>query len=148
MKIQIKKFRQLSLDELYTILKIRVDAFVVEQNCPYPEIDQKDQEALHFLMYQQHEIVSYLRVYYPSPTKAAVGRVVTPPAFRGQGLSRALIAAALDWIKKEGKVESIYLQAQEHLFAFYGSFGFEKRSAVYLEDGIPHVDMEMPMNRK
>ncbi|UXX80417.1 GNAT family N-acetyltransferase [Reichenbachiella carrageenanivorans] len=143
MKIQIKKFRQLTLDELYTILKIRVDAFVVEQNCPYPEIDQKDQEATHFFICQQNEIVSYLRVYYRLPTDAAVGRVVTPPAFRGQGLSRALIQAAIVEIKKEGKAESIYLQAQEHLSPFYATFGFEKTSDIYLEDGIPHVDMSL-----
>lgn len=139
---QIKRFHQLSLDELYQILKLRVDVFVVEQNCAYPELDDRDQEAHHLYLQDETTICSYLRIYYPEVTKAAIGRVVTSGKYRGQGLSRKIMESALHFLQGEKQIRSIYLQAQEHLSAFYASFGFEKTSDIYLEDGIPHVDME------
>lgn len=142
MEIRIRKFHQLSLDELYQILKLRVDVFVVEQNCAYPELDDKDREAHHLFYTDQGHIVSYLRIYYPSPEKAAIGRVVTQNDYRGKGLSRKMMDEALTFLQGESSIKSIYLQAQDHLSAFYESFGFQKTSDTYLEDGIPHVDME------
>ncbi|MEO9803678.1 MAG: GNAT family N-acetyltransferase [Reichenbachiella sp.] len=142
MEIQIKKFRQLSLDELYEILKLRVDVFVVEQKCAYPELDNKDQHANHLIVSNGNQVVGYLRIYYPDPTRAAIGRVLTLESFRGQGLSRKMMEEALSFLQDKSKIETIYLQAQEHLSNFYASFGFEKTSDVYLDDGIPHVDME------
>lgn len=145
MEIQIKRFHQLSLDELYQVLKLRVDIFVVEQECAYPELDDKDQDADHLIVAQANQIVSYLRIYYPESTRAAIGRVLTIESFRGQGLSRKMMESALGFLKKQNYIKSIYLQAQEHLANFYASFGFEKTSDVYLEDGIPHIDMELLM---
>lgn len=142
MEIQIKKFRQLSLDELYEILKLRVDVFVVEQKCAYPELDNKDQHANHLIVSNGNQVVGYLRIYYTDPTRAAIGRVLTLESFRGQGLSRKMMEEALSFLQDKSKIETIYLQAQEHLSNFYASFGFEKTSDVYLDDGIPHVDME------
>lgn len=142
MKIQIKKFHQLSLDELYEILKLRVDVFVVEQECAYPELDDLDQKADHVYVLSEDEIISYLRIYYPEPNKAAIGRVVTKAKSRGKGLSRKMMEAAMDFIEKNNSIDKMYLQAQEHLTKFYASFGFKEKSESYLEDGIPHVDME------
>lgn len=142
MEIQIKRFHQLSLDELYQILKLRVDVFVVEQNCAYPELDNLDQGAQHLFYSENGNVVSYLRIYYPSAERAAIGRVVTLNEYRGKGLSRKMMKEALVFLQNESGISAIYLQAQEHLSAFYESFGFEKTSDTYLEDGIPHVDME------
>ncbi|MEO9965825.1 MAG: GNAT family N-acetyltransferase [Reichenbachiella sp.] len=141
MKIEIKTFQQLSLDELYRILKTRVDVFVVEQNCAYPELDNQDQEAHHLLVSDDEKLMSYLRIYYPENSRAAIGRVVTPEEYRGQGLSRKMMEAALEFLEDKSAIGEIYLQAQKYLEKYYASFGFKKSSEVYLEDGIPHIDM-------
>lgn len=145
MEIQIKKYHQLSLDELYQILKLRVDVFVVEQNCAYPELDDNDQLADHFFVKNDNKISAYLRVQVVEGDQAKIGRVVTAQNFRGNGSSRKLMDVALANIQKNQSVSKIVLQAQDYLTQFYASFGFEKTSEVYLEDGIPHVDMEMSL---
>lgn len=145
MEIQIKKYHQLSLDELYQILKLRVDVFVVEQNCAYPELDDNDQLADHFFVKNDNKISAYLRVQVVEGDQAKIGRVVTAQDFRGNGSSRILMDVALANIQKNQSVSKIVLQAQDYLTQFYASFGFEKTSEVYLEDGIPHVDMEMSL---
>ena len=142
MNIAIKKFDDLSIHELYAILKLRVDVFVVEQNCPYPEIDNQDQAAMHFFIKEEDVIKAYLRVYTKSAGCAAIGRVITHVEYRKDGLGRKLMSAAMTYLKAQSGVKKIYLQAQEHLSGFYGSFGFELTSEMYLEDDIPHVDME------
>lgn len=141
MEIQVKKFHQLSLDELYQILKLRVDVFVVEQKCAYPEIDDSDQEAVHMFIKGDHRVKAYLRILKTDDTTAKIGRVVTADDFRGNGSSRALMAEALQVLQRDEKTTNVVLQAQDYLTGFYASFGFEKKSDVYLEDGIPHVDM-------
>jgi len=143
MVIQIKKYRELSLDELYQILKLRVDVFVVEQNCAYPELDNRDQDADHLIAYNKESVSGYLRIYYPEDSKAAIGRVAISQDYRGQGLARKLMEVALDSLEINDKWKTICLQAQDHLLGFYESFGFKKKSDVYLEDGIPHINMEL-----
>ena len=143
MSIEIKKFDALSNTELYQIMKLRVDVFVVEQNCPYPELDNLDQSAIHFFIPSDNGVNGYLRIYFKSETQVAIGRVITHHDFRKKGISRMLMQQALQWINAQSNIKSIYLQAQQHLVNFYGSFGFEEQSDMYLEDGIPHVDMTL-----
>jgi len=141
MEIQIKKYHQLSLDELYQILKLRVDAFVVEQACAYPELDDADQNATHLFIDKNQKVIGYLRLFQLKNGTAKISRVVTAKSERGNGISRKLVDAALAQVRKERQTQSVVLQSQEYLTDFYASFGFEKTSEVYLEDGIPHVDM-------
>lgn len=148
METLIKKFHQLSLDELYQILKLRVDVFVVEQNCAYPEIDDNDQDAMHLFIKSDHRVKAYLRILKTEETAAKIGRVVTSDDFRGNGSSRALMAEALQILRNDEKTTSVVLQAQDYLTGFYASFGFEKKSDIYLEDGIPHVDMGLVLKTK
>lgn len=146
MEIQIKKFHQLSLDQLYQILKLRTDVFVVEQKCAYPELDNADQTSEHFFIENEGLIKAYLRLTILDDGKAKISRVVSATYFRGNGASRKLVEQALENIKAQKNVKSVVLQAQDYLTNFYASFGFEKRSEVYLEDGIPHVDMQLNLN--
>jgi ElaA protein len=138
-----KKFNELSTNELYSILKARVDVFVIEQACPYPEIDNFDQRALHLFLEEENEVVAYSRLF-PSQVKyeeASLGRVLVAKSHRGTGLAKDLLKEALVTLQEEWNEHSIKIQAQEYLIHFYGSFGFQPISEVYLEDGIPHVDM-------
>ncbi len=143
MSWNIKKFDELTNIELYTILKERTDVFVVEQECPYPEVDGKDLHAVHLFKEDKGVIAAYLRILPAgvSYQEASLGRVLVRREFRGQGLARELVQRGLDIIRSEWKETVVKIQAQEHLSEFYGSFGFEAVSEMYLEDGIPHVDM-------
>ncbi|MFY0627649.1 MAG: GNAT family N-acetyltransferase [Reichenbachiella sp.] len=144
MNIEVVSFEQLDNETLYQILKLRVDVFVVEQNCPYPELDNKDQNAKHFFIKEGNEIVAYLRTYFKNENVLTIGRIITHIKHRGGGLSRQLINKAIETADKTTK--SLFLQGQTHLQSFYESFGFEKISDSYLEDGIPHIDMELLLN--
>ncbi|RWZ52314.1 GNAT family N-acetyltransferase [Halobacillus fulvus] len=140
-----KTFAELSKEELYTILQKRVEIFVVEQECPYPEIDGRDPECLHLWMEEEGEMIAYCRIVPPSSEDEhySIGRVIVTKEHRGKGLAYPLMNRAIDLLKNEKNVHHIWLHGQEHLRNFYGSFGFEEVSDVYLEDGIPHVDMLM-----
>lgn len=146
MNIAIKKFDELSIHTLYAILKLRVDVFVVEQNCPYPEIDGVDQESMHFFIESEATIKAYLRTYTKFKGCAAIGRVITHADYRKDGLGKKLMSEAMAYLQKQEEITTVYLQAQEHLSGFYASFGFKITSKSYLEDGIPHVDMEYYFN--
>jgi len=148
-KWQIKLFKELNTDELYDLLKLRVDVFVVEQNCPYPEIDDKDRhpETLHLLgKNKDTKIVAYSRILPPgiSYKQVSIGRVVVDKNNRGQGVSDAMLKKALEQIKYTWPQKSIQIGAQEYLKDFYQSHGFEPVSKSYYEDGILHVDMIRP----
>ncbi|MFC4410517.1 GNAT family N-acetyltransferase [Chungangia koreensis] len=143
MKWITKSFDELTTIELYHILKVRTDIFVVEQKCAYPEIDGHDGVSLHLFSLQNGEIAAYARLV-PAGEKyeqASIGRVLVIPAKRKSGLGRQLVSQAIDKIKEEWDVKEIKLQAQSHLESFYGSFGFQPVSEIYDDDGIPHVDM-------
>lgn len=143
MKWEIKAFDQLSLQELYTILTLRADVFVVEQACPYPEVDGKDPNCLHLLGTDEGGLVAYLRILSAglSYDEVSIGRVVIKPSHRGKGLGRPMMEQAIHYITTEWKESQIKIGAQAHLAKFYGSLGFEAVSEVYLEDDIPHLDM-------
>lgn len=143
MQWEIKAFDQLSLQELYTILTLRTNAFVVEQACPYPELDGKDPNCLHLLGTINGELVAYLRIL-PAGLRydeVSIGRVVVKPSHRGKGLGRLMMEQAIHCITNEWKESQIKIGAQAYLEKFYQSLGFEPVSEVYLEDDIPHLDM-------
>lgn len=136
-------FDELDGARLYQLLKLRTDIFVVEQNCPYPELDNRDQEALHGLAYDGERLIGCLRILPRKPSGAvAIGRVAVQTDYRSNGVARRLLNEAIAHI--QGQDEALIdLQAQAHLKQFYSSFGFKEISDVYLEDGIPHLDMQM-----
>ncbi len=134
--IRKKQFSELTTHELYALLALRTEVFVVEQQCAYQEVDGKDLDAVHYWMEEGGEIVATLRILiHASPV--AIGRVVTSPGHRGNGYSRQLMQAAIE----DFGAEDLYLQAQTYVEPFYASFRFERTSDEYDEDGIPHVDM-------
>ena len=143
MQFTLKTFEQLSNVELYNILKERTNVFVVEQNCPYPEVDGKDVHSYHLFKEEKGEIIAYLRILPPgvSYEELSIGRVLVKKAYRGQQLAQQLMATALQFIEEELHETTVKIQAQNYLRKFYGSFGFEPISETYLEDNIPHVDM-------
>ncbi|WP_042142368.1 GNAT family N-acetyltransferase [Paucisalibacillus sp. EB02] len=140
-----KNFNELTNHELYSILKARTDVFVVEQNCAYPELDNYDQESIHYYGTIKNEIAAYVRLL-PKGLKyedaAAIGRVLVSKKFRSHGIAREIMERSIDFIVDEWKENNIKIQAQDYLKDFYRSLGFIQISDVYLEDGIPHIDMQ------
>ena len=143
MNFKLKTFNELTNTELYNILQERTNVFVVEQKCPYPEVDGKDVQSYHLYKEQDGEIVAYLRILPPGVSYAelSIGRVLVKKEYRGQRLAHELMARALQFIEDELNETTVKIQAQDYLRNFYSSFGFEAISEVYLDDGIPHVDM-------
>ncbi|WP_157100978.1 GNAT family N-acetyltransferase [Salisediminibacterium beveridgei] len=139
----VKSFEQLSASELYGILKARVDVFVVEQECAYPELDHKDQASLHLFAMEEGEVVAYARLLPPgvSYPEASIGRVLIVKRLRNTGTGRRLMDESMRLMREKWDVQNIKIQAQDYARAFYASFGFEPVSEVYPEDDIPHVDM-------
>lgn len=142
---EFKTFSELTAAELYEILKLRVDVFVVEQECPYPELDNLDQQCIHLTCKEDGEILSYARLV-PADVKydiPSIGRVIVQAEMRGKGLAKQLINRSIEFILTEWRADEIQLQGQLYLKDFYQSFGFEPVSEVYDEDGIPHIDMKL-----
>ena len=138
-----KNWAALSKEELYALLALRQEVFVVEQDCPYLDADGQDQESHHLLGFQDQELVAYARAFPPGAVypEAAIGRVITAPSIRGTGMGRPLMQEAIRWVEKEWGAVPIKLSAQAHLEGYYGSLGFVICGAGYDEDGIPHVPM-------
>ena len=142
MKTFIKLFNELSLQELYAILRLRNEVFVVEQNCVYQDTDNKDQKAWHIFIKENEEIIAYARVFKPGDyfEKASIGRVVVEPKFRGQELGKKIMNDSINFIKKLG-FDEIEISAQTYLLKFYNELGFNRVGEEYLEDGLPHCKM-------
>lgn len=143
MNCQIKKFSELTTKELYEILKVRAEVFVVEQNCVYQDLDSKDEVSYHLFIEDNREVVAYLRILpkntsYP---EIAIGRVLTKATHRKKGLSKEMVQKAIDFIIDILEEKAIRISAQRYLQKFYESFGFESTSDIYLEDGIEHIEM-------
>lgn len=139
----IKSFKELSTTELYTYLQLRVNVFVVEQSCPYPELDGYDLDSYHLTFKEGGEVLAYSRIL-PAGIKyenVSIGRVIVDQKLRGQGLAKQLMQQSIAFSQEKWPNADIQLQAQSHLKHFYGSFGFKEMSEEYDEDGIPHVDM-------
>ena len=141
MELKVKTFAQLSNTELYAILKLRVDVFVVEQACPYPEIDGRDEGSLHVWLEEDGEILAYLRVLDRGVESeyVAIGRVIA--ARRRQGLGSEIMKAGIRVAQEHFHAEAIYLEGQVYAQGFYENLGFRQISEPYLEDNIPHIKM-------
>lgn len=143
MLITVKDYNALSKDELYQLLALRCQVFVVEQDCPYQDLDGKDEKAIHVLGYREGQLAAYTRIFYPGDyfEEAAIGRVVTDPAFRRKGLGKEIMEASIGWISSNLPGHHIRLSAQVYLQRFYNELGFREEGDTYLEDNIPHISM-------
>ncbi|MGT2911225.1 GNAT family N-acetyltransferase [Streptococcus cameli] len=143
MAFTIKRFDELTKTELYDILALRLAVFVVEQNCPYQDLDGKDQDCLHVCFYEDGELAAYARLFSKGVMfeQASIGRVIVAEKHRGKDLGRRLMQTCISYILEEMGESQIQISAQKYLDAFYESLGFVAISEVYLEDGIPHQDM-------
>lgn len=144
MDVKIKKFEELGLEELYNILQLRSEIFVVEQDCVYQDIDGKDQNALHIIGYKNDTIVAYTRcfkkgVYFNEAS--SIGRVVVKKSERAYGYGHKIMEASIKAIREVYNTGAIKLSAQQYLITFYQSHGFSTTGEGYLEDGIPHIAM-------
>lgn len=138
-----RAFTQLTPAELYGVMQLRQDVFVVEQRCAYADADGLDHMARHLFAVHRSVIVAYARLFRPGVrgTAAVIGRVVIAKAVRGRGLGRELMQRAIAAIEEEHGPVPIRLGAQAHLQPFYQSFGFVRDGEDYVEDGIPHLPM-------
>jgi len=144
MQCTLKKYEDLSLDEFHDILQLRINVFVVEQNCPYPELDDKDKKAFHlFCKDENDKFIAYTRIFKPGDyyQEAAFGRVAVHEDFRSQKLGYRLVVQTMLKIKELFGNTPIKIGAQTYLKKFYESFGFQQKGAEYIEDGIPHIYM-------
>jgi len=139
----LKKFEELTASELYKIMQLRNEVFVVEQNCVYQDADDKDQPSLHLCGWDGEKLVAYTRIIPQgiSYTEASIGRVVTSPAYRSTGAGRQLMQESIERTFSQFNCSSIKIGAQVYLTKFYQSLGFVQSGAEYLEDGIPHIEM-------
>jgi ElaA protein len=137
-------FSALTVPQLYAALQLRSEVFVVEQTCPFQDMDGQDEAALHLLGYTPAgELAAYARLFGAGITypEASIGRVVVSPRYRRYGLGRALLREALAAVEQQFGPQPIQIGAQLYLQAFYESFGFRQVGLGYLEDGIPHIHM-------
>ncbi|NLU92589.1 GNAT family N-acetyltransferase [Chitinophaga sp. Ak27] len=144
MNWKIKSFEELSTTELYAILRLRSEVFVVEQNCAYQDLDNTDQLALHLMGTDDTgRLLAYTRLFQPGIKyqEASIGRVITSPLARGTGAGRELMERSIAAVQQQFGVVPIKIGAQQYLQRFYTSLGFEQTSDTYLEDGIPHIEM-------
>jgi ElaA protein len=139
----IKKFNELSSDELYEILKLRSEVFVVEQECIYEDCDGKDKKSYHLFAEQNGEILVYLRILEKgvSYSEISIGRVLANKKYRGRGFAKQMMLRAIEFIENYLNEKEIRISAQVYLLNFYSNLGFVKVSEGYLEDDIPHIEM-------
>lgn len=139
-----KTFDTLSAYQLYNILRLRIDVFMIEQNCLYSECDGKDFKAKHLLGFLGDELVAYARIIPPGITSnnSSIGRIVVAPTHRNIGIGNLLVKKSIEELRSEYPSSTIEISAQSHLQTFYEEFGFTKGNEdEYLEDGILHVKM-------
>jgi ElaA protein len=143
MDLIIKTFQKLSLNELYNLLQLRSEVFVVEQDCVYQDVDGKDEKALHILGLLNNELVAYTRCFRPGDyfNEASIGRVVVQKEHRKKGLAHLIMKRSIEVIIQKYKTNQIKVSAQTHLKDFYEAHGFKKTGEEYLEDSIPHISM-------
>ena len=140
-----KKFDDLTPHELYAILQLRNIVFAVEQNCVYPDMDNKDQYCYHLMGWDNNKLVAYTRLVPPgiSYSEAAIGRVVTAPQARRSGFGKELMKLSIDKCRELFSITIIKIGAQLYLKKLYESLGFIQTSDIYDEDGIDHIEMTL-----
>jgi ElaA protein len=139
----LKEFHELTTAELYAIVQLRNEVFVVEQNCVYQDADNKDQKSLHLCCWDGDKLAAYTRIIPPgiSYAEASIGRVVVSPVYRKAGAGRKLMEESIKHSLDRFNADSIRIGAQVYLAGFYRSLGFIQSGGEYLEDGIPHIEM-------
>jgi len=142
-----KPFDALTTKELYEILKLRSEIFVVEQKCIFLDQDDKDYSCQHLMLYADKQLMAYARIVPAglSYTEPSIGRIVSSSAARGKGFGKQLLVLAIENCKRLYGNKPIQIGAQLYLKAFYESFGFKQVSEIYDEDGIDHIDMIRPV---
>jgi len=139
----LKPFDELTAKELYNILQLRNEVFIVEQNCPYQDLDHKDLHAFHLMGIEKNKLLAYSRLLAPgiSYSESSIGRVVSSPTSRKMGMGKRLMEESIHQIKNLFHTDTIRIGAQLYLKKFYESFGFIQDGEGYLEDNIPHIIM-------
>jgi len=143
MEIKILSFDQLTIHSLYELLQLRAAVFVVEQTCPYQDVDGKDQNALHVLGYKDDQLVAYTRLFKPGAyfDNASIGRVLVKENQRQYGYGKVIMQSSIAYIENNFDTKTIELSAQTYLKKFYNDLGFKEIGEGYLEDDIPHIRM-------
>jgi ElaA protein len=143
LQIQVKKFNELTIDQLYELLQLRSQVFVVEQDCVYQDIDSKDQKSLHILGLKNNKIIAYTRIFKPGDyfNEASIGRVVVAENERKFKYGHQIMKASIAAIAAHFNTATIIISAQTYLKKFYNNLGFNQIGDGYLEDGIPHIKM-------
>lgn len=139
----VKHFKDFTIDQLYQVLQLRSEVFVVEQNCVYQDIDGKDQKALHVLGYKNNKLLAYTRIFKSGDyfEEASIGRVVVIDSERKYGYGYDVMETTVATIYEELGKQDIRISAQTYLIDFYNKLGFQETGKIYLEDGIPHINM-------
>ncbi|WP_378186080.1 GNAT family N-acetyltransferase [Aquimarina sp. W85] len=143
-EFSVKPFKQLTIEELYEILRLRTEVFVVEQDCVYQDLDNKDQKALHVIGTKKGKIIAYTRVFDIGDyfdTTSSIGRVVVASDQRKFSYGHRLLQKSLEVIKQYYDTDKVTISAQLYLKKFYEKHGFVQIEDTYLEDGIPHIKM-------
>jgi ElaA protein len=143
-----KTFKNLNSEELYAMLRLRSEVFVVEQNCIFLDMDNKDQHCQHLMCWEKNNLLATARIVPPeiSYAESSIGRIVSSPAARGTGIGKELVSKAIQLCYNLHGKRVIRIGAQYYLKGFYESFGFIQKSPIYLEDGIEHIEMILPTN--
>lgn len=145
LEYRIKSYSDLTKDELYALLQLRSEVFVVEQNCVYQDIDGKDPKALHVLGFKNEVLIAYTRLFKPGDyfKEASIGRVVVKKEERQHSYGHELMEVSIEAIKEHFKEKVVKISAQSYLKSFYNNLGFKEEGEEYLEDGIPHTAMRL-----
>jgi len=143
MSWKIQTYDELTTEELYKIIQLRVNVFIVEQQTCYEDLDNHDQNSIHISYVENGKLCAYSRILPPGEKfeMASIGRVITSQEMRGTGLGKEMIQLALKTIEQRWPSTGVFIQAQEYLKNFYGSFGFQQVSGPYIYDSLPHLDM-------
>ena len=143
LNFKIKDFNQLSTQDLYAVLQLRSEVFVVEQDCVYLDLDGKDQLAYHVLGYKDLKLIAYARVFKPGDyfSKSSIGRIIVKKKYRRFKYGDHLVKNSIEFIEKKFKEKEILISAQAYLINFYNNLGFVQKGEQYLEDDIPHIKM-------
>ena len=143
LEIKVKSFKALTTQELYDVLQLRSEVFVVEQDCVYQDLDRKDQKALHVLGYKNKKIIAYTRLFKPGDyfEEASIGRVVVAEGQRQHKYGYDIMNASIEAIKNRFNTTTVLISAQIYLKRFYNNLEFFEIGEGYLEDDIPHIKM-------
>ena len=143
MKITTYTYQQLSKEKLYQIIRLRLEVFVLEQNCIYQDLDNKDQKAIHLVGEEEGKVIAYTRLFKKGDyfENASIGRVIVKKESRKKDYGKIIMQKSIEELKNEYNEENIEISAQKYLIKFYDDLGFKKIGEEYLKDNIPHIKM-------